>query len=353
MGPGSAVGLLLLCSLGGAARVLHSLRYLDFAVSDPSPGVPRYQAMGYVDGIPFVHYDSESKRYQPRTQWIAANVDQEYWDQQTQIARSNEQVTYSNLNTVQARYNQSGRAQTQQRVRGCDLLDDGSIKGYEQVAYDGQDFITFDMDNMMYIAADAAAEVTKRECEHDGSVAESMKNYLQNTCVEWLKNYVRYGQLELERKVPPMVRVSEKEEEDGILTLTCRARGFYPRPIALSWLKDGEVRDQDTQWGSIAPNSDGTYYTWASIEASPKDKDRFRCQVEHASLLQPGLYALEAQSNLFSTLLVVAVVMLIIIIISMMAVLWKRTLDKKKRDGYSVPTANESGEAAVTSPVAG
>ncbi|XP_061300306.1 LOW QUALITY PROTEIN: class I histocompatibility antigen, F10 alpha chain-like [Pezoporus flaviventris] len=342
MGPDLAVGLLLLCSLGGAARVLHSLRYFEFAVSDPSPGVPRYQDMGYVDGSPFVRYDSESKRYQPRTQWIEANVDQEYWVEQTRIGQSNEQISYSNLNTVRDRYNQSGRAQTLQRMSGCDLLDDGSIKGYSEDTIDGQDFITFDMDTMTFIAADAAAQVTKRKWEHDGSVAEHQKNYLENTCVEWLKNYVRYGQLELERRVPPTVRVSGKET-DGILTLTCRAHGFYPRPIVLSWLKDSEVRDQDTKWGSIAPNSDGTYYMWASIEASPRDKDRYRCQVEHASLLQPGLYALEPQSDLHSTLLVVAVVMLIIILITIGGVFWKRTLDKKKKDGYNMPPGMAMG----------
>ncbi|NXD74495.1 HA1F protein, partial [Eolophus roseicapillus] len=114
-------------------------------------------------------------------------------------------------------------AHTLQRMYGCDLLDDGSTTGYKQNAYDGKDFIAFDMDTMTFIAADEAAQVTKRKWEHDGTVAEQWKNYLQNICVEWLKKYVRYGQLMLERRLPPTVRVSGKEEEDGILTLTCRA----------------------------------------------------------------------------------------------------------------------------------
>ncbi|XP_033928337.1 class I histocompatibility antigen, F10 alpha chain-like isoform X6 [Melopsittacus undulatus] len=230
MGPGSAVGLLLLCGLGGGARVLHSMRYLSIAVSDPSPGVPRFQAMGYVDRNLFVHCSSESKRCQPRTQWIEDNVGQEYWDRVNLIAQTIQQLSYDGLNTLRDLYNQSG--------------------------------------------------------------------------------------------VSPTVRVSGKEQEDGILTLTCRAHGFYPRPIVLSWLKDGEVRDQDTQWGGLAPNSDGTYYTWASIEAHPGDKDRFRCRVEHASLLQPGLYALEPHSDLLSILLPVAAVVLVAITI-IGVLLWK------------------------------
>lgn len=147
-----------------------------------------------------------------------------------------------------------------------------------------------------------------------------------------------------------MVRVSGKEAH-GILTLYCRAYGFYPRPITVSWLKDGEFRDQETEQGSIAPNSDGTYYTWASIEALPEEKDKYRCRVEHASLPKPGLFmwgelvALgtwssgglgwfpfpssrscsppETESNLFTIILAVVVAILLVITIVAGFAFWK------------------------------
>uniref|UniRef100_A0A8C6IRL0 Uncharacterized protein n=1 Tax=Melopsittacus undulatus TaxID=13146 RepID=A0A8C6IRL0_MELUD len=317
---------------GGARWVLHSMRYLSIAVSDPSPGVPRFQAMGYVDRNLFVHCSSESKRCQPRTQWIEDNVGQEYWDRVNLIAQTIQQLSYDGLNTLRDLYNQSGGDHTLQCMSGCDLLDDGSTKGYTKVAYDGKDFIAFDKDTMTFIPAVPEAEIAKRKWEQDGRGDEDWNNYLENSCVEWLKKYLSYGRLELERRVSPTVRVSGKEQEDGILTLTCRAHGFYPRPIVLSWLKDGEVRDQDTQWGGLAPNSDGTYYTWASIEAHPGDKDRFRCRVEHASLLQPGLYALEPHSDLLSILLPVAAVVLVAITI-IGVLLWKLRAGKAPHAG--------------------
>ncbi|KFV08760.1 Class I histocompatibility antigen, F10 alpha chain, partial [Tauraco erythrolophus] len=177
-------------------------------------------------------------------------------------------------------------AQTLQEMYGCDLLEDGGTKGYYRIAYDRKDVIT----TMTFTAADKAAQVTKRNWEKDGAEAERMKHYLENTCIEWLRKFVSYGRAVLERKEPPTVRVSGKEA-DGILTLSCRAYGFYPRRIAVSWLKDGEVRDQETERGSVAPNSDGTFYTWASIEARPEERSKYRCRVEHASLPEPGLYA--------------------------------------------------------------
>ncbi|KAF1548670.1 Class I histocompatibility antigen, F10 alpha chain, partial [Eudyptula minor] len=112
-------------------------------------------------------------------------------------------------------------AHTLQEMYGCEILEDGRTSGFYQAAYDGRDFIAFDMGTMTFTAADAAAQITKRKWEDEG-VAERRKQYLESTCIEWLRNYVSYGQAALERKEPPTVRVSGKEAH-GTLTLYCRA----------------------------------------------------------------------------------------------------------------------------------
>ncbi|XP_054663536.1 class I histocompatibility antigen, F10 alpha chain-like isoform X1 [Grus americana] len=342
MGPGGALGLgllLLLGVLGGAASELHSLRYFDIGVSEPSPGVPEFMFVGYVDGTLISRYDSETRRAVPGADWMRDNLDQQYWDGQTQSGQSNQQVNRVGLDTLRDRYNQSGGAHTWQHMVGCDLLEDGGTRGYLQIAYDGRDFIAFDMDTMTFTAADAGAQITKRKWEADGTEAERWKHYLQNTCVEWLRKYVSYGQAVLERKERPTVRVSG-QETPGILTLHCRAYGFYPRPITVSWLKDGEVRDHETERGSIAPNSDGTYYTWASITAHPEEKDKYRCRVEHASLPEPGLFAWESESNLLAIVLGVIVAILAVIAIIAGVVILKQRLGKK---GYGMASSTDRG----------
>ncbi|XP_063174827.1 class I histocompatibility antigen, F10 alpha chain-like isoform X1 [Chroicocephalus ridibundus] len=347
MGPGRGLGLglrLLLGLFGGAAGGPHSLRYFYTAMSEPSPGVPQYMIVGYVDGNVILRYDSETGRAVPGADWMAANLDQAYWDRQTQIGQRNEQVDHVNLEILGVRYNQSGGAHTRQRMLGCDLLEDGSTRGYYQNAYDGRDFIALDMDTMTFTAADAGAQITKRRWEEDGTVAEKKQHYVKNTCIEWLRKYVSYGRAVLERKEPPAVRVSGKEAH-GILTLRCRAHGFYPWPITVSWLKDGEVRDQETEWGSVAPNSDGTYYTWASIEARPGEQDKYRCRVEHASLPEPGLYAWETESNLWAIVLGVAIAVGAVAAICGFLV-WKRKSGKKKA-GYGMASSTDSGSGST------
>nr|ALP32501.1 BF3 [Nipponia nippon] len=321
--------------------VLHSLRYFYVAVSEPGPGLPQFVILGYLDGNPFMRYDSETGKVEPQAAWMATSVDQQYWDTETRNFQSHHQLYRVNLDILRARYNQSRGAHTLQRVYGCDLLEDGSTRGYWQMGYDGRDFIAFDMDTMTFTAADAVPQIIKQECKEDGTEAERKKHYLQNTCIEWLRKYVSYGRAVLERKEPPTVRVSGKEAH-GILTLYCRAYGFYPRPITVSWLKAGEVRDQETEWGSIAPNSDGTYYTWASIEARPEEKDKYRCRVEHASLAEPGVFAWEPESNLLTIVVAVAVAVLAVTAVMAAFTIWKYKSGKGKK-GYGMASSTDGG----------
>ncbi|XP_032061061.1 class I histocompatibility antigen, F10 alpha chain-like isoform X9 [Aythya fuligula] len=339
--PGSGLLLLLLGVLGGAASEPHSLRYFYTAVSDPSPGVPQFVAVGSVDGEVFVYYDSETRRKEPRVDWIAANTDQQYWDRETDISQSNEKFFRVNLDTLQERYNQSSGSHTVQHMFGCDLLEDGSIRGFDQYGYEGRDFIALDKDALTFTAADAAALITKRKWEQEGTVAEQMKYYLENTCIEWLRKYMSYGKDVLERRERPEVRVSGMET-DKILTLSCRAHGFYPRPISISWLKDGVVQEQETQRGSIVPNSDGTYHAWATIDVMPGDWDKYQCRVEHASLPQPGLFSWEPQSNLIPIVVRVAVAVMAVIAALAGFAVWKSKKGKKGK-GYNVVPGSEGG----------
>ncbi|NXV09569.1 HA1F protein, partial [Cettia cetti] len=180
--------------------VLHSLRYLYVSVSEPSPGIPQFKVLGFVDGIPFVRYDSERGRMEPLTQWMKDGAELGYWDRNTQRAVEKQRVFARDLETLRARYNQSRGLHTRLRVSGCDLLSDGSIRGSSQDGYDGRDFISFDLESMRFVAADGAAEITRRRWEHDRTEVERKTNYLKHICPESLQKYVRYGQKELERK---------------------------------------------------------------------------------------------------------------------------------------------------------
>ncbi|NXR36322.1 HA1K protein, partial [Zosterops hypoxanthus] len=77
-----------------------SLHFLDVAVSEPSPGIPQFMSTGFVDGIPFVRYDSERGRVEPLTQWIKDGADPEYWDRNTRKAMRGQHVAAVDLKTA-------------------------------------------------------------------------------------------------------------------------------------------------------------------------------------------------------------------------------------------------------------
>uniref|UniRef100_A0A670ZB74 MHC class I-like antigen recognition-like domain-containing protein n=1 Tax=Pseudonaja textilis TaxID=8673 RepID=A0A670ZB74_PSETE len=84
--------------------------YFYTAISDPSQGLPQFVVVGYVDGQAFVHYDSHSRRMQPRVSWMEKYVgkeDPQYWDSQTQALRADEETFRVDLETARNRYNQS------------------------------------------------------------------------------------------------------------------------------------------------------------------------------------------------------------------------------------------------------
>ncbi|XP_056352100.1 class I histocompatibility antigen, F10 alpha chain-like isoform X2 [Oenanthe melanoleuca] len=345
LGLGRGLLLGLLGSLGGATKVLHSLRYLDVSVSEPSPGIPQFMVLGYLDGIPFTRCDSERGRMEPLTQWIKDGADPGYWDGQTQICVGTQHVYARNLEILLDRYNQSRGLHTVLRVYGCDLLSDGSVRGSERHSYDGRDFLSFDPESRRFMAADSGAEVTRRRWEEE-NVAEGLSNYLEHVCPEWLQKYVRYGQKELDRKEPPDVHVSGKEEH-GMLILSCHAYGFYPNAIAVNWIKGGEIRDQETEWGGVVPNSDGTFHTWARIEARPEEREQYRCRVEHPGMSEPGIFAWEPTSGGNFTVVVAVSIAAIIILTALIGfVVWRRQSGRGDRNKYSMAAGNDVGTKA-------
>ncbi|KAM6993511.1 class I histocompatibility antigen, F10 alpha chain-like [Passerculus sandwichensis] len=351
--PGPPEPPLLVTGAPFSTPFLHSLHYLKVAVSESSLGAPQFMAIGFVDGIPFVRYDNERGRVEPLTQWIKDGVDPEYWDRETQKLVGHQHTFVKDLETLRERYNQSGGLHTRLRVSGCELLSDGSVRGSHLDGYDGRNFISFDLESGRLVAADSGAEITRRFWEQDGTVAEYWTNYLKHICPEWLQKYIRYGQKELERKEPPDVHVSGREEH-GTLILSCHVYGFYPNTIAVSWMKGGETLDQETQWGGIVPNSDGTFHTWARIEALPEEREQYRCRVEHPGMPEPGIFAWEPTSGRNLTVMVaVSVTAAILILIVLIGFgVWKLQSGRRDRNGYNPAAGNDVGTNGLSTGIA-
>uniref|UniRef100_A0A8C6Y3H6 Ig-like domain-containing protein n=1 Tax=Naja naja TaxID=35670 RepID=A0A8C6Y3H6_NAJNA len=243
---------------------------------DPNQGQPHHVAVGFVDGQVFLHYDSHSRKMEPRVSWMekVGKEDPNYWVRNTQMARDTEEASRGDLETLRLRYNQSKSLHTWQRMGG-----------FDQYGYDGRTFLTLTRRPSPGWKWDTSPVYNRRG-----------KAYLEEICIKWLEKHLSYGKETLLKREPPVVTMTRRTEvEDGMETHICRQHGFYPREIDASWTRDGEVWLQDTFHGSVAPNADGTYHYWLSIRIDPKEKGRYRCHVEHDGLQKPLDLALEGE----------------------------------------------------------
>ncbi|XP_070593102.1 class I histocompatibility antigen, Gogo-C*0203 alpha chain-like isoform X2 [Erythrolamprus reginae] len=180
---------------------------------------------------------------------------------------------------------------------GCELREGGSKMGFLHFGYDGMDFIRFDKETLRWVAAHPKAEKVKETWEDDPRRSQRNKFFLEETCIEWLQKYLSYQKVALKTE-PPVGKVTHKVVHDKLEVLICQAFGFYPKEIQSIWTRDGEACKYETFHRNVAPNSGGTYYVQLSIQINPKERDHFRCHLEHEGLQDPLVLAFKGEADI-------------------------------------------------------
>ncbi|XP_032065692.1 major histocompatibility complex class I-related gene protein-like [Thamnophis elegans] len=288
-----SAAVVLLLRGGCADFSSHSLRIFYTVVLSPNLDESQCIVVGYVDDQLASSFDPSTRRMLPQVPWLL-NVKKEdlhFSDFISQRASTMEWWFKTDLAILHSYHNSSRGIHSWQCKIGCQLSKDGHKQGHFQCGYDGENFISFDQKTLTWTAVNVHAQVTKRRWEADPLVIQNTNNFLEQECIQLLEKGLFYGKDSLLRKEPPLVKVSRRIQYNSMETLVCRIYGFYPKEIDATWKKDEEVWEQDTYRGGVLPNSDGTYHTWLSIEVDPKERDRYRCYVDHAGLPEPLILA--------------------------------------------------------------
>ncbi|KAI4903912.1 hypothetical protein NFI96_007864 [Prochilodus magdalenae] len=241
---------------------------------------------------------------------------------------------------------------------GCELDEDGTTRGYSQDGYDGEDFISLDLNTGTWTAANAKAVITKLKWEGLGKVARE-RNYLENICIEWLEKYVGYGRATLERKVPPEISLFQKDSSSPVV---CHATGFYPKAVMISWQMNGEDLDEGVDLRETVPNQDGTFQKRSILTVSPEELDRnqYTCVVQHAGL-EKEIRLQGINSRVLTDVsgggMVVGVIigavslLLLVLFVSIGLFLWKKKRGmKEERKSGRLPACSEQLWALKTFP---
>ncbi|XP_028317448.1 major histocompatibility complex class I-related gene protein-like isoform X1 [Gouania willdenowi] len=261
----------------GVTAVLHTLRYFYTGSSDV-PNFPEFVAVGYVDDVQIIHYDSNSRTAVPKQDWMKDITDQQYWEGQTSNLMGDQQAFKVNIETAKQRFNQTGGVHIVQFMSGCEWDDEtGDVDGYRQYGYDGEDFLVLDLKSETYVAAKQQAFITKLKWDSNKAMISFYKYYHTQLCPEWLKKYVNAGRSSLMRTDLPSIKLLQRTPSSPV---TCHATGFYPRYAVMFWRKDQEKVLEGVDHGEMLPNHDGSFQMSVDLNISlirAEDWSRYDC----------------------------------------------------------------------------
>nr|XP_040045403.1 major histocompatibility complex class I-related gene protein-like isoform X2 [Gasterosteus aculeatus aculeatus] len=345
---------LLMMSLHGAAALTHSLKYF-LTASSGLPNFPEFVGVGLLDEVEFVHYDSDTKRAEPRQDWMSrlTEDDPQYWKRNTELAMDTQQVYKRHIEILNQSFNQTGGVHINQKMVGCEWDDEtNEVKGYDQFGYDGEDFLSFDPETERWITAKQQAVRIKQKWDQDRARTAHRKFVLTQECPEWLKKYLSYGRSSLMRTERPSVSLLQKTPSSPV---SCHATGFYPDIADLFWRKDGEELHEDVDLGEILPNHDGTFQMRVDLKLSSvpaEDWRRYDCVFQLSGVDEDIVTKLDktrtnrekpAGSTFIIIIIIIAVAVLVVIIAAVVGFKVYRKRNAK-RSSAKCPSSTDGSE---------
>ncbi|NXH21820.1 CD1D protein, partial [Bucco capensis] len=175
-----------------------------------------------------------------------------------------------------------------QCVAGCEIYPNKTSRAFAYVGYNGQDFLSFNANNATWLLSQDTnlSRYVQAVLQNYTAFTELVEFLFNATCVDDMEMIIHYGKAALKRQEPPVATVYARTPSPAQLLLVCRVTGFYPRPISVAWLRDGQEVPPGPvlNTSTILPNADLTYQLRSILAVDPHDGHSYACRVSHRSL---------------------------------------------------------------------
>ncbi|XP_054136708.1 antigen-presenting glycoprotein CD1d-like [Melozone crissalis] len=175
-----------------------------------------------------------------------------------------------------------------QCTAGCTLYPNRTSLAFGYVGYNGQDFLSFDTKNFTWTLYQDTelSRYVQSFLQNYTALSELVETLFNYTCLDDMEMLLHYGRAAVERQELPVATVFARTPSLDQLLLVCHVTGFYPRPISVAWLRDGQEVPPGPalNTSTVLPNADLTYQLRSVLAVAPRDGHSYVCRVRHHSL---------------------------------------------------------------------
>ncbi|XP_029440384.1 uncharacterized protein LOC115080379 [Rhinatrema bivittatum] len=281
---------LLLSSLcaRGVLSVGDSMRYLSSAITDTNSSYSYFYAVLLLDDIPLGWYDSLTQVMEPRAAWMKEAVGPGYWVRRTALMWYQEQLSFYMLDGAMNSTNQTEGVHTYQVMQGCNVTEHNTTVGFYRSAFDMENFLHINTTSMNWTAEMPQAEAEVEARNANWTITQQELKNLNMFC-DYAKYLASFANQTLQRKEKPRVRVTERRLSNVTMSVYCRAYGFHPGLIRMTWLKDGAETQARLAPEDVLPSPDGTYQAFVYLFIVSETPANYSCLVQHSSLREDAI----------------------------------------------------------------
>ncbi|XP_071406140.1 antigen-presenting glycoprotein CD1d-like [Pithys albifrons albifrons] len=171
---------------------------------------------------------------------------------------------------------------------GCVMYPNTTTWGFLDIGAGGTDLVAFDVDKQLWETQQSSqlAEHVSKDLNKEKSVRLFLEHLLSIVCQNHILILNRYGKATLERQEVPVATVFARTPSPHQLLLVCHVTAFYPWPISVAWLRDGQEVPPGPalNTSTVLPNADLTYQLRSILAVAPRDGHSYACRVRHRSL---------------------------------------------------------------------